>query len=246
MVVGPMTDHVVHLRGVDHVVYGELALVSAGPIVAAMSVGADEGSPSLRFKGDVPNEDALSGRDSGQFARLIVADAHFGRSASEMLVDAVHLAPYDVADPPLFIPEAVLDESATSFTSVWLDREVRQAEVHWFGDSLAVRLRRGHGATLLTDDDHRFVTPSTFDWDEAKHSVVALEAGDVLVAFTDGVNECHYRQPATSITLDHVYDLFDRAGTLTEFVQTLGDLALEGVDGNPGGQDNIAIVAVTA
>lgn len=240
-----MPDNAVRLLGADHLRYGELTLVCQGPVVAAISIGADESSPSLRFKGDVPNEDAVSVRDDGRFARLVVADAHFGLDASEMLVRALHQAPYDVAHPPLVISGPQRDDSRTSFTTVWLDREHGQVRVASFGDALALRLRHDTAAEVLVECDTNFVTVHAFEWREASHTTFVVEPGDVLVAFTDGVNECHYRRPATSITLHHIQALFEAAQDLETFVRNLGESALVGVDGNPGGQDNIAIAGLT-
>lgn len=241
-----MTDHALHLTGSDHLSYGELTVVEAGPLVAAMSVGADQFSPSMQFKGNVPNEDALSARTDGPRARLIVADSHFGNEASDLLVRAVHGAPYDIAEAPLIVSRSANDGSETTFTSVWLDRDAGRVQVHAFGDSLALRLRRDGGATVMVDADSRFVTPEAFAWADAQQDSFAVEAGDVLLAFTDGVNECHYRNPGTSITLDHIRAMFhEHPGDLRAFVEQLGEQALRGVDGNPGGQDNIAIVAIT-
>lgn len=239
-----MTTHAVHMTGVDYLEYGQLAVATAGQLVAAISVGADPASPSLQFKGAVPNEDALSGRDDDLFARLVVADAHFGNQSSASLVRAIHLSPFDVPAPPVFISTPAVDGSATSLTSVWLDREEGRVQVDWFGDSLALRFRRGKPPKVLVEADDRFTVPQGFAWHDAARASFSVEPGDVLVAFTDGVNECHYRHPATSVTVAHMRTMFEKAGDVETFVRLLGNAALTGIDGAPGGQDNIAIVAV--
>ena len=73
------------------------------------------------------------------------------------------------------------------------------------------------------------------------------DAGDLLLAFTDGVDQCHYRSPVTSIQPGHIAAVA-RAASFDPLavVQDLTALALSGVDGNPGGEDNIAIVASLA
>ena len=66
----------------------------------------------------------------------------------------------------------------------------------------------------------------------------------LLLVFTDGVDECHYRSPETSVTGEHIADIVRRVDD--EPLRAANDitsLALAGVDGNPGGQDNIAIIA---
>ncbi len=61
------------------------------------------------------------------------------------------------------------------------------------------------------------------------------------------MNECHYREPATSVRPD---DIADTAAYVSfdplETVRAVGELALAGVRGNPGGQDNIALIASRA
>jgi len=70
-----------------------------------------------------------------------------------------------------------------------------------------------------------------------------MRSGDLLVAYSDGVDECHYQSPRTSIRPHHVQDLLRRgAGNSESLARELTELALTGVDGNPGGQDNIAVV----
>ena len=72
-----------------------------------------------------------------------------------------------------------------------------------------------------------------------------FEDGELLAAYTDGINECHYRSPATSVGMPHLNQTFAKVGPQPEaFSRELIQLSLTGVDGNPGGQDNIAI-AVT-
>ena len=66
----------------------------------------------------------------------------------------------------------------------------------------------------------------------------------LVAGFTDGIDECHYRSPETSVGYHHIAALaadvdYDPLRLVTELTQ----LALTGVDGNPGGQDNIAVIA---
>ena len=59
---------------------------------------------------------------------------------------------------------------------------------------------------------------------------------------SDGVLECCYRDPARSVQLSHLAQLW-RESPREEFVSNVIGLALKGVDGHPGGQDNIAVLA---
>jgi hypothetical protein len=71
--------------------------------------------------------------------------------------------------------------------------------------------------------------------------------GDLLLAYTDGIDECHYRRPETSVTPQIMAELRRETGGEPEaYVRRLVELALSGVDGHPGGQDNLAVVAAPA
>ena len=70
-----------------------------------------------------------------------------------------------------------------------------------------------------------------------------LDEDDLLLAFTDGIDECHYRKPSQSIQKQHFMQLFAEYGNNPErYGRALTELALQGVDGFKGGQDNIALV----
>jgi hypothetical protein len=69
-------------------------------------------------------------------------------------------------------------------------------------------------------------------------------AGDMVLAFTDGIDECHYRRPATSMLPHHIVaSVAEGQRRPPEVVAILARQALGGVDGNLGGQDNIAVLA---
>ena len=89
--------------------------------------------------------------------------------------------------------------------------------------------------------------PATLDPSRARP--FRFETGDaqLVLAFTDGIDQCHYRSPATSIGPGHIHRLFVRTGPKPRaFAAALADLALAGVDGHPGGQDNLALTVVTS
>lgn len=229
------------LVGADHEVGSRLTVVGADDLFGAICVG-DERAPTWRSKGALANEDALSGRDDGRFARLVVADSHWGGEASCHLVEALHDAPLHDALPTV-AAEPATDGSETTLTVVWLDRQAGAARVQSCGDSLALRLR-GDQAMTLHELDTFYTSPQEFSWDLTSAAQVAVEPGDVLVAYTDGVHECNRGRPGRSVAPHHVAEIYRRAQTLEEFVLELATTALVGVDGNPGGEDNIAIVAI--
>ena len=71
--------------------------------------------------------------------------------------------------------------------------------------------------------------------------------GDLLLAYTDGIDECHYREPETSVTPQIMAQLWRETGSQPEaYVRRLVELALAGVGDHPGGQDNLAVVATQA
>jgi len=203
------------MLGDDHQEYGHVAIRRAGALVGAMSVGATPDTPSAQFKGDARNEDALSGRDDGVRARLVVADAHFGDQASALLVESIHR----------------------------VDRRRGLLDVQWVGDSLALLLRAGEQTVLVEPDDF-FVDTESFSHTMMRRRRFAVKSGTAVVVFSDGVNECHYRCPETSLTVGHIGEIFDDSDSLGSFVDELATQALDGVDGHPGGQDNIAIIAI--
>ena len=97
--------------------------------------------------------------------------------------------------------------------------------------------------------------PASLDLANASPFDFAAEPGDVLLAYTDGIDECHYQHPETSITAammaamkaEVMAEMTTAEGTrdaegIGNYTRQLVELALAGVDGNPGGQDNIAIV----
>ena len=66
---------------------------------------------------------------------------------------------------------------------------------------------------------------------------------EILLLYTDGVNECCYRDPHRSVQLQHLEALYEaHAPDPAALVEALMQLALAGVDGHAGGQDNIVII----
>lgn len=256
--------------GRDHGKYGELATGSAGPLAWAISVGADKDSPSRQFKGDlsVPNEDGLLGIARGGRVLVAVADAHFGAESSADLLAAL-AAELGAASRPLPASSAELGAalqaaaarvgpvayaSETTCLLVSHDADSCQGWGLCLGDS-SFMLLGPEGPRLLTDrGDMRFVSPARPEdfagIAEAGHPGMFsfyTRPDELLLAFTDGIDGCHYTHPETSIQDRHLAALYEAEGSdPARFVRALAELALSGVDGNPGGQDNIAILAAPA
>jgi hypothetical protein len=243
------------LLGEDHATWGEFTLVDAGAgrSAVAISVGMDPIAPSMQSKGSrmYPNEDGVLLVEQGELLLMAVADAHRGHEASHALLSKLAASGPDVPSSSrelemrvarLAVPESSQDSGTTLLVAVY-DRETGQGFGISFGDSSLMRID-DDGATFLNLRRAQYLVPGSAI-DPTEGLAFRFEAGDgaLLVAFTDGVDECHYRSPATSIGPRHLEAIFERTGARPRpFAEALMRMALSGVDGHPGGQDNIALV----
>lgn len=247
--------------GRDHGEYGELASAEIGAsTAAAISVGSDEDTPARRFKHDpdVMNEDALCALEGEGWAGFAVADAHYGPEASHLLIerlDAIwsRIRPTDIEHLGQMIEflrngDPQQTPSETTLLVVAYDRNARRGFGISFGDSTFMIVGPQRPPRIVNAPDDRYVdakhlgslrdgAPFWFD----------AEPGELLLTFTDGVNECHYRQPATSVRPDDIADAVAFASFEPHAsARAIVELALAGVRGNPGGQDNVAVIASRA
>jgi hypothetical protein len=249
--------------GRDHTRYGRYALGRvSGRILWAISVGASPDSPSMGAKGDprYPNEDGLLAVAAGDRVLLAVADAHFGREASHDLLDKlaeklppVPARPDELADLVRGLAhwDSIPDyASETTLLIAVYDRATRDGFGLSFGDSTfaivgeaGVRQAIGpRGASYASP-----ARPGSLNPDWADSFAFTGKPGDLLLAYTDGIDECHYGEPETSVTPQIMAELWRETGNEPEvYVRQLVELALAGVDGHPGGQDNLAVVAAPA
>lgn len=249
------------LLGRDHADYGEIRVVEVGShTAAAISVGADPDSPSNQFKYDptVRNEDALSVVELGDLSCFAVADAHYGPEASHMLVERLHQrwssirlsGPDHLAEVVLSLRDgaAPTTESETTLLAVVYDRSKRTGFGLSIGDSSFVVVSRTGDTRRINDRDMAFVSArDQRRLRRARPFEFVADVGDLLLAFTDGVDECHYRSPETSIQLSHMAETASLAAyEPVVTARLLAQLALDGVDDNPGGEDNIALVVSAA
>ncbi len=257
--------------GCDHTAYGNYASGQPSPETAwVISVGADIDSPGLRFKGDKsqPNEDGLLLATEGERVLLAVADAHFGIAASHELLlallrvlsGAATSIPASAAELADLMRETMRKASesdadadpgsATTLLIAIYDRKTREGCGLSFGDSTFTLLgASGHRQPLgsTAADFVSLADPAGMDPDNADAFSFVAEPGDLLLAYTDGINECHYGQPQTSVTPKCMEQLLHQTGSDPHaYLRSLVELALAGVDENPGGQDNIAVVAARA
>lgn len=222
--------------------------------VAAISLGSaihvGDNGPKTK------NEDALLVMEDDRRVVLAVADAHFGEEASHdvlatLLAEFKELpgTPDELADyfTVLSKKKRLKYESETTLLVVVFDKLFKQGFGLSWGDSTFFVVQPGEVPIAQNRRGPGFVSPSrpkTIRPKLASSFTFNAAPGDLLLAFTDGINECDYRNPDTSITPYVLTGTLDRAGYDPEpAARALVELALRGVNDNPGGEDNIALVA---
>lgn len=259
------------MLGRDHMAADRYAMCSVGDdgrTVCSLSLG---GLAAIPRKGgtQVPNEDCLVAADFGSIAFHAVADGHRGYRASHKLVELI-AGRLDGADSIRTLvrtcgwlhgqepqeeedarrPTGIKDISRTTATLCAIDRESGTVEGWSLGDSAVYHLSLTHGISRLNEPNTVYVTPfqtDPVDPGSLQHFRAAVHPGDILLSCSDGVFECHYGSPETSISLDDLESLFFRfSGDVDAYVAAVSRDALRGVRGNPGGQDNIAVIATVA
>ena len=84
--------------------------------------------------------------------------------------------------------------------------------------------------------------PASYEASACQAFRFSLEPKSLVLAFSDGIDECHYRRPKTSVQLGHIEGLWAQAKPdPMGLADRLMELALRGVEGHPGGQDHIAL-----
>lgn len=238
--------------------YGEIECCHTDRSIAcAISVGSDAASPSLIYKGNKtsPNEDALFACDHERRIILAVADSHFGHWASHAVItglfesrdklgsfESIHRVFHSICDTK----HNHTERSETTLALVSIDTATGEGIGVSFGDSSILRINSA-GVLRQNVKNSHYITPNrplSLDAGFANELKFAVDKGDVLMLFTDGVDECHYGCPETSVQDNHIHELYSKyPRNVAQFVSALAALALSGVNGNPGGQDNVAIAA---
>lgn len=251
------------LLGVDHTAYGQVHLATQANARTALAISV--GGPYVQMrKGDllVPNEDTCLALDAGPLTVLAVCDGHHGHWASHGIAEVlaeVESLPSDplsalrlvaslaqpIEEDAVDLPEDLLDARTTLLLAV-VDRTRRRLFGISYGDSSIFVVSPRGLPVRANAKNERYVTPwlpDSLDPRAAHEFVADFVPGDLLVACTDGIDECHYRSPQTSVGSEQIWSLLLASESLPEaFAGRLAAMALQGVGGHPGGQDNLAVV----
>jgi len=236
-------------------------LSGASATACALSAGG-EGVLARKGPSLVLNEDCVLAFDDGRRAIQVVADGHHGHEASHATVEL--LASILEESGPTIEPEEALarlhplaleaelvdDGSRCTLSLVTIDRDEGLLEGICLGDSAVFLGNMESGV-------RRVVPPNTFylaPWDAGSlaippsaHFRLPVKSGDWVVACSDGVHECRYETPDESIGVEDLETLMIRASRRPEaFVEAAVRMALAGVHGHGGGEDNIGVVASIA
>ena len=138
------------------------------------------------------------------------------------------------------------DRSETTLCVACGDRERGTGFGCSWGDSSLVVVGFDREASPLHPKNSKYVSlaaPQSLRRERAECFDFGFAPGELVLGFTDGVDECHYRRPKTSVQPRHLQDLLIvSSGEPQAYATALIELALAGVDGNPGGEDNIAVL----
>ncbi|MBS2034758.1 SpoIIE family protein phosphatase [bacterium] len=231
---------------------GEFRDLHLEGLSAFISAGSDPDSPSMIHKGSKAciNEDAAAVVRADGRLLLAVADGHHGHEVSHHLIQRIH----EMAVPPrrmgqlsLWLgAEGLLNDQlgGSALLIAVVDEQSGAVFGFSFGDCSVVTLSPGgvrwrntpNQIYLRSEQPVPIELASTFDF--------VLKSGEVLLLFTDGINECCYRNAHLSVQTNHLKSLYEDLGSdVKKLGAALVNLALTGVDGNPGGQDNLSVVA---
>lgn len=248
------------LLGESEANYGayRLQTLAGGRIACTLSVGADPQSPALAHKGDlgIPNEDGLLVIDGGNRVLCAVADAHYGAAASHILLRRLDEILPEVPPTPAALqralrmaalpePDATLESASTLLVAV-LCRDIGAGFGFSYGDSTCLVVAGGPPRRRLNRVNDVYVNPTlpgTLAPQNAAFFDFDLRPDSLLVLFTDGVDRCHYQHAETSLGPEQYAAVFRDVGANPEaYARGLTEWALRGLEGHPGGQDNVAMI----
>lgn len=212
---------------------------------------------AFKARKDHPNEDALLVKQREELYLLAVADAHYGVESSHRLLQ--RLARAQVPQTRFELLKLCLDiqrphetaHSGTTLLAALYHRVTGHVYALSTGDSTLATLDE-QGWRVHNQHNEKYLRLDKLSYPDSWNEVeLDLKPDSLLVLHTDGVDECHYRRPETSLRPHHIEALRQQtAGSTAEdeayrFAAALAEAALRGVDGHPGGQDNIAVLVVS-
>lgn len=243
------------LLGQDVPLLGQIVQRDLGSASLCLSAGGDSDSPSFAFKGNKennPNEDAALILRDGQRWLFSVADGHFGHAVSHHLIETIanhcQAIPTRLGQLSLFLSSEQLIAEAPGGSTLLvacLDEATGSTFGLSFGDCSLLTIGQ-NGVTVRNKLSDAFVycDGQPLPLELAQSFQFTLGPQEILMLYTDGVNECCYRDPQRSVQMSHIEALGREAGgSCSRLARAVAELALTGVNGHPGGQDNIAILA---
>lgn len=238
------------LSGIEHPEYDVVASRTVSGIVACLCAGRDVQSSSLVHKRH-PNEDSILICAHDGRALLALADGHHGDGGDRLirfLAERCQAIPPRLSGISLLLLEpfsAGSEElSGTTLLVACLDTNTGEVFGFSFGDSTILSVGPDGCKVHNQLNDVYLYGERPIPLENARPFSFKLAQGEGMMLFTDGVNECCYRDPSRSVKLHHVESAFASAGgDANVWAQAVTQLALDGVDGHPGGEDNVAVLA---
>lgn len=235
------------LSGLEHTAYAEVTCRSFAGLCACLSAGLDVDSPGRQFKAMV-NEDALLLLQEGPRVLVAICDGHRGPAA--------HLLVHELAKRCRAVPQRLSgislllfepfgspgeEGSGTTMVCACLDQNTGDVFGLSWGDSTVMTCGPA-GPKLRNEWNDVFLHPThPIPVELGRPFQFQLQPGEGLMLFTDGVNECCYRDPHRSVSFGDIQEAF--APDAVQWAKSVTNMALKGVRGNPGGEDNIALVS---
>lgn len=241
------------MLGRDYPELTSIQMKSLGEAHGCICAGKDPASPSFAYKGhkENPNEDGLVILNDEDFWLLAVADGHFGHQSSHALLEgigAIPAIPRRLGALSLFLSNADWVEQTAGGSTLLvacLDKSNGSTFGLSFGDS-SLAVLGPTGAKIRNQPNDRYLRGGApIDVEEALPFQFTLKENETMLLYTDGINECCYRDPYRSVGLQHLEDIYRKTKSETaQLAYCVMELAMNGVDGYPGGQDNAVVTAI--